>query len=556
MPSGAGTAGAIAYVPLDDRPDNVGRVKYLAESLGYELKMPEADAYRTRLRGQPRNDSGTPYGDRAALLTWVLEQERSGCDRYVLSLDQLLSGGLVNSRSMARSEPIALPDGRVLTEAEAAETLLTALLADGNNRVWLLDSVMRLAPTVGYDHWDLAGYNALRAYGAEARPTLAGAELTAENVEAAYRFGAERNEALAPQAFSLTEREVEEYLAARSRKLELSAKVLSRLCDDEEGTERFRVLIGIDDSSVEESIQKNEIAYLSTMLREGDAILSGVDDLAFKAVARLYLDETGWGGAHVGVTYVGGMEDRPACEYDSKPLREIVDEHFAFFDLTRDELTPEFSVLVLTQPADAGRRAEYIGALTDALNAARRAHVPTVLIDASNGKFDASLYETLTKKTELGYLLAYAGFLDMAIVTGTAISHGAARYAFLQNGGATAETEAAFAKTLADSVIKDFCYKHAVRDQVIARVREQQGNPDNFWEPRLDTEALRGFLTERMDAAIGDVVKNLEKSGMIASLTPYEERTWGALTAGGFTFPWDRAFEIDMELGTGAWKKR
>ena len=28
----------IAYVPLDDRPDNVGRVEYLAESLGYVLK--------------------------------------------------------------------------------------------------------------------------------------------------------------------------------------------------------------------------------------------------------------------------------------------------------------------------------------------------------------------------------------------------------------------------------------------------------------------------------------------------------------------------------------
>ena len=29
----------IAYVPLDDRPDNVGRVVYLAESLGYVLEM-------------------------------------------------------------------------------------------------------------------------------------------------------------------------------------------------------------------------------------------------------------------------------------------------------------------------------------------------------------------------------------------------------------------------------------------------------------------------------------------------------------------------------------
>ena len=39
----------IAYVPLDDRPDNVERVEYLAESLGYALVMPEKVLYRTAL---------------------------------------------------------------------------------------------------------------------------------------------------------------------------------------------------------------------------------------------------------------------------------------------------------------------------------------------------------------------------------------------------------------------------------------------------------------------------------------------------------------------------
>ena len=43
---------AVAYVPLDDRPDNVGRVQYLAESLGYTLHMPEEWMYKTLLDGQ------------------------------------------------------------------------------------------------------------------------------------------------------------------------------------------------------------------------------------------------------------------------------------------------------------------------------------------------------------------------------------------------------------------------------------------------------------------------------------------------------------------------
>lgn len=87
--------------------------------------------------------------------------------------------------------------------------------------------------------------------------------------------------------------------------------MLRQLSQGQGAYEAFRVLIGIDDSSEEDSIQKNEIAYLRTLLREGDALLSGVDDLAFKAVTKLYLEESGWMGAAAAVRYFGGTEDRP-----------------------------------------------------------------------------------------------------------------------------------------------------------------------------------------------------------------------------------------------------
>ncbi len=92
LPDDGGEETRVAYVPLDDRPVNTDRVEYLAGSLGYELVMPDAETYRTRLDEQPLGESGLKYGDRAALYEWVLEQEESGCDRYILSLDQLLSG--------------------------------------------------------------------------------------------------------------------------------------------------------------------------------------------------------------------------------------------------------------------------------------------------------------------------------------------------------------------------------------------------------------------------------------------------------------------------------
>lgn len=542
----------IAYVPLDDRPDNEERVVYLADSLGYELLLPERDDYQTRLDGQPLNENGTQYGDRADLYAWVLAREAEGCDRYILSVDQLLSGGLVSSRSMAGENPVTLSDGRTLSEAELLTELLGLLAADENNQVWLLDTVMRLAATTGYGGFGLNEYNALRTYGMAARPHLTGAELTVENIVADYPLGADGQVIRAEAEEPLPEGAVEGYLAARERKLRLSQTLFDALPSTEG---RFHVLVGIDDSSEEDSIQKNEIAYLRSRLREGDALLSGVDDLAFKAVARLYLDECGWEGADVSVEYFGGTEDQPACAYDYQPLTAIMAEHFDFFDLRPAEPgAAELRILVLTQPADETKKDDYIQAVVRELEG-DSAQTPTVLIDAGNGTYGTAFHETLTEKVQLGRLLSYAGFLDMAIVTGTALSHGVARYAFLRHGEQTDATERAFLRTVADSVLKDFCYKNVVRNDILNFVRSDlSGNADNFWTPDIDRDAVLERLESGMAAATADVIANLERSNFISALPSageYAERGWGGVELTNYRFPWDRAFEIGMDIRLG-----
>nr|WP_326185386.1 DUF4127 family protein [uncultured Oscillibacter sp.] len=549
----------IAYVPLDDRPDNVERVVYLAESLGYQLAMPEADLYRTRLDGQPLNENGTQYGDMAALYEWVLAQEAAGCDRYILSVDQMLSGGLVNSRHTAETLTATLSDGTEMTDGDMLAWMLRSLSEDPDNRVWLLDSVMRLAPTTGYAGFGLEEYNALRAYGAAPRPELSQEELSrwgtgVEAVEAGYRLGAD-GQALDPAAYGLEEARIADYLAARSRKLELTDLLLFWV--EDMVADNFRVLIGIDDSSEEDSIQKNEIAYLRAHLRDGDALLSGVDDLAFKALAKLYLEEQDslLAFPHVFVSYYGGTEDQPACAYDYQPLTEIMREHIDFFGMKRVAAAADADVriLVLTQPADTEKKTDYYRALIQELKACRRDGTPVILMDAGNGQYGTAFHEALTKETELGWLLSYSGFLDMAIVTGTALSHGVARYAFLQSGEQTESTERAFARTLADSIIKDFCYKHVVREDLLAYVRNDLGgDPNNFWAPKIDLEAVQARLESGMAAAAADVVKNLERSNFISSLEPYGERGWGGIALEDYRFPWDRAFEIGMDIKLGA----
>lgn len=556
----------VAYVPLDDRPDNLERVVYLANSLNYRIEMPEEDWYRTKLDGQPLNENGTQYGDRAKLYEWVLEQEENGCDRYILFVDQLLSGGLVNSRHVSGENPVTLSDGTVMTETELLNQLMTTLAADSKNRVWMLDTVMRLAPTCGYDGFGIDEYNRLREYGMQPRPDLTGEELTVAAILEDYRLAADGT-ALAAEAYSLTDELVSEYLAARERKLELSARMLNGLHDDLEGNRNFKVLIGIDDSSAEDSIQKNEITYLRSLLREGDALLSGVDDLAFKAVTRLYLDECEAAGKsldgrnRIYVRYFGGTENRPACAYDSQPLDAIVEEHLNFFGMERvqDRDNADLQMIVLTQPNPEEQGAEgwpnkYYESLITCLQ--EQNGVPTILMDAANNQYGTAFHDALTQNYGLGQLLSYSGFLDMAIVTGTALSHGVARYAWLaQENGEHEAADYAFRKTLAEAILLDFCYRNTVRDELSTYVREMGGDPNNFYAPAIDLDAVQKELEQRMANSTKAVLKNLSGSNLVVSLEQYRAtagaegiQEWGGISLSNWRFPWQRVFEVRMDL--------
>lgn len=572
--AGAETAKTVAYVPLDDRPDNVERVVYLAESLGYALELPEAVLYRTCLDGQPKNFDVLQRGEPWSLSTWVAEQEAAGCDRYILSLDQLHSGGLVSSRAMT-GDDIELPGGGTVSASRLLENLLALLAEDPDNVVWLLDSVMRLAPTVGYQGGTLEEYNWIRDFGAGAREDLAEDDLTLENVFLSYwrtdgwdweKFYDDAVKKLGEAGVDISGENYYRHfealsavlaanLDARERKLRLSDEVQRILAQP--GYENFRLLIGIDDSSLEDCIQKNEIAYLRQGLRTDragnplDWLLAGVDDLAFKAVTRMYLDETGWRGYSVRLQYFGGAQDSPACEYDFQPLTTVVAEHLDFFGL-HEARAAELQVLVLTQPEDEARKQEYMDQTLRALEDCRQRNLPVILIDAGNGRYGTAFHEKLTKEAELGWLLSYAGFLDMAIVTGTALSHGAARYAVLKNGGQTEAMDRAFARTLADSVLKDFCYKNVVRNDLLAYIRNDLGgDPNNFWTPEIDREAVQARLESGMEAAVEDVIRNFQRSNLFA-LEPDQERGWGGVALENYRFPWDRAFEIGMDIRLGA----
>jgi hypothetical protein len=546
----ASVTARVAYVPLDDRPVNTDRVVYLAESLGFSVSMPDPALYHTCLDGQEKNADGTQYGDRAALLEWVEAQEAAGCDNYILSLDQLLSGGLVNSRAMSDSVPVTLSDGTVLTEDALLERLMTLLGSDRNNHVYLLDTVMRLAPTVGYGGFDLTGYNTLRSYGMVERPALAGEQLTLENITAGYALASDGTEARAKVDPAPSQAVIGRYLAARARKLRLTDEAL-RLGRDLPGVS---FLIGVDDSAPSASIQTSEIAYLRAAVGDRGAVLSGADEDGMLAVCRLYAD---WfctvSLSAVQVRYFGGGQDRATSEYDHQPLTDIVSAHLDYLGL-RTAASGEsgaLQVLVLTAPAESGQADAYLDALLTALEENQRSGTPTILMDAAKGSYDTARWQSqLLKRAELGFLLGYAGFYDLANVTGIALSCGVARYLCLtQEGTPGADRNRAHMRALADSLLKDLCYKNRTKPALAAWIKNDLGgDPDNLAASGTDVSAVTARLASQLETDSADVLDNLAGSNLIVSLSPLREQGWGGAAVAAVSLPWQRVFEVRLQI--------
>lgn len=540
LPDAGGEETRVAYVPLDDRPVNTDRVEYLAGSLGYELVMPDEEDYRTRLDEQPLGESGLKYGDRAALYEWVLEQEESGCDRYILSLDQLLSGGLVNSRCFT-GEDVTLGDGTTMTETELIESLFAALDAP-ENEIWVIDTVMRLAPTVGYDGNTLEDYNALREYARIARPELSGDELTIENIVRSYPL----DESGSVIAFD--ENVTSVYFKARERKLELIDCALRAT----EGMDNVRFLIGVDDSAPSASIQTNELAWLRRAIDGRGSVLSGADEDGMLAVCKMYA-ELDCSGAlpELRVRYFGGSENSAMSAYDHQTAAEVVTAHLDYLglDSTNSDTADRLELIVLTMPADESKKSRYISDAIAALKENRKNGVATVLMDASRNKYGADFQAWLVKSTELGFLMGYAGYYDLANASGIALANGVARWLCLAQGGP--ETQAQlddFRRTLADSLIKDICYKNDVKIELDAYIRgELGGDPDNFCRSGTDPDVVLTKARQLLDESAAPVLDNLAHSSYLTDLDG-GTAGFGSLSVKNLSFPWLRIFELHVFL--------
>ena len=57
-----------------------------------------------------------------------------------------------------------------------------------------------------------------------------------------------------------------------------------------------------------------------------------------------------------------------------------------------------------------------------------------------------------------------------------------------------------------------------------------------------------------MEQETAPIIRNLERSAFLSSISPDAkagERHWGGIALENYRFPWDRAFEIGMDIRLG-----
>jgi hypothetical protein len=115
---------------------------------------------------------------------------------------------------------------------------------------------------------------------------------------------------------------------------------------------------------------------------------------------------------------------------------------------------------------------------------------------------------------------------------------------------------------VAEAILLDFCYRNTVRDELSAYVREQGGDPNNFYAPAIDLGDIQKKLEAGMAESTKGVLKNLERSNLITSLEEFTASRgtegiagWGEVHLSNWRFPWQRVFEVRMDLSLGSLTK-
>lgn len=458
----------VAYVPLDDRPCNTDRIMLAGQAMGMNIIMPPKDLYKTCLDSQPLNSNKTQIGNPDGILDWLSSLDLRNVDTFLISLDQIYSGGLVGSRSLKHSKDAS-------KEVARFERLMRIV---NGKPVYFQDSVLRLTTTVGFEGCGMDVYDKIYSYASVERcPARINPETSYSEVidKITDSYGLDANyKHIDYTRFGLTDSMCAGYINARTRKMNILKGTMNKILSS---SNIAYYAFGIDDSNNKKTIQENEINFIKDVIVYGNEskckIYGGIDETAMCLLSRIATDFYCNRKLKVNVKYYGGGENNVAEEWNYLTLKQVINGHLDMCGAVAvaDGSPNDLELLVLTKPVNGKDIYQNSNDLHWQVNQNNQAKVLTSIIDASEYKyklaseggahFQKRLVGDFGSPIELSKLLSYSSWNTVANASGIAIGHAIGRCAFLKLGWNTRIREAleGQVKSLFMEFAKDLCYQ-------------------------------------------------------------------------------------------------
>jgi hypothetical protein len=496
----------IVALPVDARPVVRAQVQALAAMAGWTLAMPPI-----HMLGHFREPA-----DRAALRAWLLH-ECTGASGVVVSIDMLVYGGLVPSRF--------IPDGLSVLEANL-ETLRLLRATMPSMPIYAFAATMRLSNNNVNEeekpYWDQYGELIWRwSFQEDKAQTLGSADARALADEAKRQI---------PLAIR------EDYVATRARNFAVTKNVIDLV---REGVVD-RLILPQDDTA-QYGFNIAERRTLESMisdfgLEQKISVYPGADEVMHTLVAHLVAAQSARAPLRVCFAYAD-PDDVGALRalYEDRPILDSIAAQFAAVGAVTVTSLANADVLVGVhtsgkQQGDWAMRkplpkvksvsAVWLAALRDA----QRAKKPIAILDLSyaNGG-DPALIDALSKAgLPLRTLSAYAGWNTASNSIGSL----AAQLTLWHHArGVSTEIDAANLQMTTHRLLEDYLYQAVVRQQIRDVVDERA----------LSAEALRDAVRAHF---IPTANAWLVKEALPVRVTDID-------------LPWQRTFEIDLELSAG-----
>lgn len=545
----------VAYVPIDDRPVNLDRVIAAGKGLGIRVLTPPKDYIGTKLDYQGTNQTGKQFGDPAAILNWLRSVE-SQVDGFIVSADMISSGGLVGSRLLNQSIPYST--------AESYLNQLASLNTNGKP-MYIFDSVMRLAPTVGVEGIDQAQYDAIRKWASQPRKVYTDQASIIENYQVAPN-----GSTIQSSGFGVASGNASKYYAARERKFKLNRRILDLAYYNNSFD---YVAYGVDDSNKTSTssttIQENEVNWITRISRErlssNSAVTSDTDGLGMTMLGRFANIEVFNRNPKVRIAYYGTGYNEVPSSFDYHTLDSMIKSHISMIGGEAVASGQDMDLLVRTNNST----------FTDITNLSTKAknnfssNMPTSVIDAARGSTEQTqLSDRLILEHAAAGLMAYSSWNTTGNAVGLAIGYGPARAMHvtsvsLSYAQVSKNSHAAYHYY---TFVKDTIYQNKNIDKVKDVMVNNTGRSDAssnlskyISKSSQAYQNIRLQSTQLLVPGLSNLQRNFTESSMIVSMkgTTLKSRiisiqdpsNWPSGKAGRdglIDFPWKRSFEAEI----------